>query len=65
MTNFERIKNMNADDLADLLHEQMYASEDCDGPVCGTRRSCFNDNPQGFNVTCLQCIKNWLQEDET
>ena len=50
MNNFEKIKAMNIDEMADWLIEQ---EKDCEG--CGYKNDCCND--------CFVTMKQWLESE--
>ena len=56
MTNFERIKNMTVDELAEELYK-----EDCNSCPCDKYdyEDCYQDN----SISCVKIIKRWLEMD--
>lgn len=56
MTNFEKIKNMNIDQLADALNESFA----CDH--CPIREFC-DENDSSPTATCIGVWRKWLKSE--
>lgn len=62
MTHYERIRNMNIDDLAKEIDK-------CEGltdEICNAETECpYMDEDGNFSedVNCIGCIKKWLESE--
>lgn len=53
MTNYERIKSMSVEDLANFITDKM--------AICPNDTPLYNDDC--INDKCEKCIKNWLESE--
>ena len=60
MSNLEKIRNMNADDMADYIYNN---DDNLNDKIC---KQSHEECPFGDNLTpdnCKNCIKKWLESE--
>lgn len=60
MTNYEKIKNMNIDEMTNYFYDHIQCDNCLAGEVCDR----VNDSEDNLMISCQERFKMWLEQEE-
>lgn len=60
MTNYEKIKNMNIDEMTNYFYDHIQCDNCLAGEVCDR----VNDSEDKLVISCQERFKMWLEQEE-